>query len=44
MINKCYNVMKITNPGATIVNFLKLVVTRYVGINLMGEKIENIFN
>lgn len=36
--------MKITNPGATIVNFIKLVFTRYMGINLMGEKIENIFN
>lgn len=36
--------MNINNPAKTIVNFFKLIITRYVGINLMGDKMENIFN
>ena len=36
--------MALTNFTKTIVDFFKLTITRYTGINLMGEKIENIFN
>ena len=36
--------MAITNFAKTIVDFFKLTITRYTGFNLMGEKIENIFN
>ncbi|VEP14405.1 conserved hypothetical protein [Hyella patelloides LEGE 07179] len=36
--------MAITNLFPTFVDFFRLTVSRYLGINLMGEKIENIFN
>lgn len=36
--------MAIANPRQTIINFFKLTINRYLGINLMGESIENIFN
>ena len=36
--------MKITYTVFTMTNFRKSVITRYMGINLMGDKIENIFN
>lgn len=36
--------MNLTNPFRTIFNFLKLSLNRYLGINTMGDKVENIFN
>ena len=36
--------MSLTNPIQTIFNFLKLTINRYLGINTMGDKLENIFN
>ena len=36
--------MALTNPFQTIVNFIELSITRYLGINLMGERLEDIFN
>ena len=36
--------MAITNFFETIADFFKLTITRNTGINLMGERIENIFN
>ena len=36
--------MNLTNPIQTIFNFLKLSINRYLGINTMGDKLENIFN
>ena len=36
--------MAITNFFKTVADFLQLTITRYTGINLMGEKLENIFN
>ena len=36
--------MNLTNPVKTIFNFFKLSIDRYLGINTMGDKIENIFN
>lgn len=36
--------MNLTNPVQTIINFFKLTISRYSGLNLMGEKIEDIFN
>ncbi len=36
--------LKLTNPIQTIIDFVKLSLNRYFGINLMGDKIENIFN
>ena len=35
---------KLTNHVKTIIDFFKLSLNRYLGINLMGDKIENIFN
>ncbi|MDJ0532645.1 MAG: protein tyrosine phosphatase family protein [Xenococcaceae cyanobacterium MO_207.B15] len=35
---------KLTNPVKTIINFLKLSLNRYLGVNFMGNKLENIFN
>ena len=36
--------MKLTNPFKTLFNFLKLSISRYTPINLMGEQLDNIFN
>ncbi len=36
--------MSLINPIQTIFNFLKLSINRYLGINTMGDKLENIFN
>lgn len=36
--------MAIANLPKTIINFSKLTINRYLGINLMGNSIENIFN
>lgn len=36
--------MKITNPFIILFNFIRLVIARYGGINLMRERIEDIFN
>lgn len=36
--------MAIANLPKTIINFFKLTINRYLGINLMGNSIENIFN
>ncbi|MEM9275301.1 MAG: protein tyrosine phosphatase family protein [Cyanobacteria bacterium P01_F01_bin.143] len=36
--------MNITNPFKLIFNFIKLFLNRYLGINMMGDKVENIFN
>ena len=36
--------MALTNLSKTIVDFSKLTISRYLGINFMGESIENIFN
>ena len=36
--------MNLSNPLKTIFDFLKLSINRYLGINTMGDKLENIFN
>ena len=36
--------MKIANPAKTIYNLLKMVVSTNLGMNVMGRKIEDIFN
>ncbi len=36
--------MKITNPFRTVVTFVKLSISLYLGLNLMGERLEDIFN
>ena len=36
--------IKITKPIQTIIDFAKLSLNRYLGINLMGDKLQNIFN
>ena len=37
-------IAKLTNPIQTFLDFFKLSLNRYLNINLMGDKIENIFN
>ena len=36
--------MRITNPVKTIYSLLKMVVSTNLGVNVMGEKLEDIFN
>jgi protein tyrosine phosphatase (PTP) superfamily phosphohydrolase (DUF442 family) len=36
--------MKIANPGKTIYSLLKMVISTDLGINVMGNKVEDIFN
>ena len=36
--------LKLNQPVITIINFFKLTIYRYLGINLMGEQISDIFN
>ncbi len=36
--------MKLTNPIQTIFNYAKLAISQYTPINLMSNKLENIFN
>ena len=36
--------MNITNPLITVINFLKLFVSRYLKINLIGDTMDDIFN
>ena len=36
--------MNLTNPFATIVSFLRLFISRYMNIDLMGDRQEKIFN
>lgn len=35
---------KLANPIKTIINFFKLTLNRYLGINFMGNKLGDIFN
>jgi protein tyrosine phosphatase (PTP) superfamily phosphohydrolase (DUF442 family) len=36
--------MNLTNPIHTVLNFMKLAVSQYTPINLMGNELNNIFN
>jgi protein tyrosine phosphatase (PTP) superfamily phosphohydrolase (DUF442 family) len=36
--------MNLTNPIRTILNFMKLAVSQYTSINIMGNELNNIFN
>jgi protein tyrosine phosphatase (PTP) superfamily phosphohydrolase (DUF442 family) len=36
--------MKLTNPIRTVLNFMKLAVSQYTPIDLMGNELNNIFN
>jgi protein tyrosine phosphatase (PTP) superfamily phosphohydrolase (DUF442 family) len=36
--------MNLTNPIQTIFRFIKLSISQYIPIDLMGDKLENIFN
>ncbi|MBE9015406.1 protein tyrosine phosphatase family protein [Chroococcidiopsidales cyanobacterium LEGE 13417] len=36
--------MRVTNPVKTIYSLLKMVVSTNLGVNVMGEKLEDIFN
>lgn len=37
-------ILKLNQPVLTILNFVKLAIARYLGINFMGEQISDIFN